>query len=180
MNELLHVKQSTLPAISERMGHADATRHAKVLLGSYPREPHDPATFIAGIVQVLSEYPEDAGREAIDKLTRRLKHYPTRADLVEVLEEVMKPRRAAHAQARADAEAAKRRQDAAESEAKRQAERELLRAMLGDAWDAWWNIKPLRRFAGGTAAEFAKGWQAATDKQAFADSWGYGSELMAG
>lgn len=175
MGELIHVKQSqNLPTISERMGHALAAKHAKVLLGSYPREPHDPETFIAGIVQVLSEYPEDVGRQAIDTLTRRLKHYPTRADLVEALEEIMTPRRAAHAQARADAAERQKRADDARKDEELRAERQKLRVTLGDSWDAYWRIPTVRRFAGGTPAEFSAGWFAAADREAFSDSWGFG------
>lgn len=175
MGELIHVKQSqNLPTITERMGHASAAKQAKVLLGSYPREPHDPETFIAGIVQVLSEYPEEVGRQAIDTLTRRLKHYPTRADLVEALEEIMTARRKLHAEVRQAQEEGLRRLESMAHDKVLANERQRLRDTLGPALDAWWRIPTLRRFAGGTADEFAAGWKAAADKEAFCEKWGIG------
>lgn len=170
---MLPMQQTTqLPTISERMGHPEATKQAKVLLGSYPREPHDPATFTVGVVQVLSEYPADVGRQAIDLLTRRLKHYPTRADLVEALEEIMVPRRAAHARARADAEARKKRADDMRLEEQRVESNRRFREMLGAAWDDFWAIPLMLRYNGGTPEEFAAGWKAAPDKEAFVQQWG--------
>lgn len=164
--------QKQLPTISEQMGHQEATRQAKVLLGSYPREPHDPATFTVGIVQVLAEYPSDVGRQAIDNLTRRLKHYPTRADLVEALEEIMSARRKNLADMMlAQSEGMKMLAEHARERALAE-ERQRLRDTLGEAWGAWWRIPTLRRFAGGTPVEFAALWHSATDKDAFCQTWG--------
>lgn len=166
------MQATQLPTISERMGHQEATKQAKVLLGCYPREPHDPATFTVGIVQVLAEYPSDVGRQAIDNLTRRLKHYPTRADLVEVLEEIMTARRKQHAEVwHRQSEIARIIEQQARDK-QLSDERQKLRDTLGPARDAWWCIPTLRRFAGGTPAEFAAGWQAAADKDMFCQTWG--------
>lgn len=157
------------------MGHATALRYARVLMGSYPREPHDPETFIVGMTQLLAEHTESVAKAAIDHLTRTLKHQPTRADMAEALDLEIKSRRprlvtrAGIQCLTLNAELDSRR------EAKRK-DREQLEATLGPASADWWSIPVIRRFAGGTAAQFRDAWFKTENNQAARDhllmTWG--------
>lgn len=155
-----------------QMGKDVAVKQAGILLGSYPREPHDPEVFVRGIVSVLQTEPADIGAAAIDRLTRRLKHYPTRADLCEVIDEIKTERNTLVARARAHIDERNRRERAKGEEDKIAREKRELRETLGVAWDDWVSIPVLRRYNGKTPAEFRKGWDKAKDKAKFCDRWG--------
>lgn len=160
----------------EPMGHATALRYARILMGSYPREPHDPETFIVGMTQLLAEHSEPIAKAAIDKLTRTLKHQPTRADMAEALAEEVKAQRPKPPssvkyleQIQRDAEYDRR------QEAKRK-DREALEATLGPSSADWWSIPVLRRYAGGTAAQFRDAWfkteNSPSERERLLATWG--------
>jgi len=149
----------TLPARAiPPMGLSKAAQQVKVLVGSYPREPHDAPTYVAAMTQVIAEYPESVGREAIDRLTRRCKFAPTRAEMLEVLEEVKLESRPKQDRQTHIEEMAELRRRQAEKDAVLRADRERLEATLGASSPDWWSIPVMRRYAGGSAAQFRNSW----------------------
>jgi hypothetical protein len=71
-----------------------AARFAALLIGSYPaRELGDAAIFSEMLKNTFAEYPSDIGLQAVDALTRQNKWLPSRAELVDALEDLMKRRR---------------------------------------------------------------------------------------
>lgn len=160
-----------LPENTQPCGREKAANQAKVLLGSYVREPHDPETYTRAIVSILAEQPFDVGKEAIDRITRRNRYLPERADLVDAVEEVLRERRGIVTRASIHLREHKRRAQEREETEKREADRLELRAALGEAWDDWWDIPLLRRMTG-MPADFGAGWRAAADRKAFCAAWG--------
>lgn len=156
MNQISQAVNSLPARAIPPMGLAKAAQQVKILVGSYPREPHDAPTYIAAMTQVVSEYPESVGREAIDRLTRRCKFAPTRAEMLEVLEEVKshgRQDRSSHID-----EVAAQRKRQAEKDAVLRADRERLETTLGPSSADWWAIPVLRRYAGGSPAQFRDAW----------------------
>jgi hypothetical protein len=160
-------------------GNEIGAKLAAVLIGSYPgREIADPATYSRAIVSVLAEQSGEIGKEAVDRITRRLKYLPTRAEIVAAIEEVAGERRALFFRAQAHIQERDRREQMRRDGERRETERRALRETLGDAWDAWWEIPMARRYTG-TPEVFAAGWKAASDKAAFCESWGQREESAA-
>jgi len=64
------------------------------LLGCYPqRKPDDPEIYIRIMIDTFQNAPPDIGMEAADQITRRIKFIPARAEVVEVLEELVDRRK---------------------------------------------------------------------------------------
>lgn len=62
------------------------------MLGSYPSlSLHDPKTYIANLVTLLSGYPLWAGERAINVVKRNSKFIPTEADIYQEIIECVKP-----------------------------------------------------------------------------------------
>lgn len=156
-------------------GVETATKLARVLLGSYPREPHEPEIYTRAIVSVLAEQPLEIAKKAVDVVTRRLQFLPTRADLCTAIDEIIKERNANFSvKSRASAQIKLHEKQKAEREAII-ADRMSVKNRLGASFDDWQNL-PLQRRYTGTLEDFASGWVQASDKTAFCDSWGLGSQ----
>lgn len=153
------------------IGVDGAKKQTGILLGSYPREPHDPEVFTRAMVSVLQTEPAEIGSAAIDRLTRRLKHYPTRADLCEAIDEVKAERQTMVARARMHIEERNRRNQAKEADDRVARDKQALRDTLGKTWEDWWAIPIERRFMG-SPEDFRKGWDKAKNKAKFCESWG--------
>jgi hypothetical protein len=70
-----------------------AAQLCTLLVGSYPaREVMDAKIFVRVFSATFEEFPADIGLNAVDTLTRRSKWLPTRAELVEMLEDLQKRR----------------------------------------------------------------------------------------
>ena len=75
-----------------RANKAQAAKLAHILIGSYPgREIFDREVYSRAIISVFMEHTTEIGRQAVDRITRRSKFLPTRADVVEALEEAERP-----------------------------------------------------------------------------------------
>lgn len=75
--------------MKEQIVNSSAVAAAKLLVGSYPaREVNDPAVYVRMIAAAFAKYSAEYHNEAIDRLTDRLKWMPTKADVVEVLEDI--------------------------------------------------------------------------------------------
>jgi hypothetical protein len=69
-------------------------KQTRNLIDSYPaREAQDAEVYAAAISSVFWKYPPDIGWLAIDIITSRLRFLPTRADLFQVMEELVSKRR---------------------------------------------------------------------------------------
>lgn len=156
-------------------GVETATKLARVLLGSYPREPHEPEVYTRAIVSVLAEQPLEIAKRAVDVVTRRLQFLPTRADLCTAIDEIIKERNANFSVKSRASEQKLLHEQHNQYEAAIKADRQALRDKLGEAHDDWQNLPWQRRYLG-TIEDFASGWAAASDKRAFCDSWGLGSQ----
>ena len=85
------------------MDVAKATAMVRMLLGSYPdAQPHDPETYTGQLIHAFCQYPVEAGKGAVGTLTDRCKRIPSKAHVVEALNEAMKPIKAREAAARED------------------------------------------------------------------------------
>lgn len=121
------------------MGTDTAKVQAKILIGSYPaREVNDADIYARAITSVLSEVPPDIGCAAVDRLTRRSKWLPTRAEVCEEIQRVIKERRAIAWRAKQHLAEHERRAREAAYAAKAQKDRvintsNLLKRMDGDA-----------------------------------------------
>ncbi len=69
-------------------GPERASEIVGILVGSYPHQPHEPEIYLRAIVSVLAEAPEAAAKEAINRVTRKQKFLPARAEIVEALNEI--------------------------------------------------------------------------------------------
>jgi hypothetical protein len=152
-------------------GIETATKLARVLIGSYPKEPHEPEVYTRAIISVLAEQPLEIAKKAVDRVTRALKFLPTRADICEAIAEIRTEQAADMTRQSKDAEIMAQRARWDSEEQERKADRERLRETLGDSWEAWWAVPLMRRYSG-LPVDFAAGWKAADDKQAFCDAWG--------
>lgn len=91
----------------------------KAIISAYPRVPDmfSPEGYIIAVSTVLAELPDDLARETVDRVTRKLKFMPTRAEVAEVAEGLLRERRAALWRAKKMAEEHERRRaEAAERE----------------------------------------------------------------
>lgn len=154
-------------------GEIRAAQIGSLLTAAYPTmKAHSPAEYAKLMASTIANYPERVALEAMDKLTQTMKFLPTRADVFDALEAVMDENRKLARTAKHHLEERERRErEEARSEEAAQS-RAALRGVLGTAWDDWWNIPTMRRFNGGTAEAFAKGYQAAADKAEFCKNWG--------
>ncbi len=112
--------------LTKRETRATKTQAAKlthILIGSYPeRKIFDREVYSRAIISVFMEHPFETGHKAVDRLTRKLKFLPTRADVVEELCEIEEERQALRTSA-----AMEERWHQQRLEAKREAEREAER-----------------------------------------------------
>lgn len=156
-------------------GVETATKLARVLLGSYPREPHEPEVYTRAIVSVLAEQPLEIAKRAVDVVTRRLQFLPTRADLCTAIDEIIKERNANFSvKSRASEQIKLHEKYKAEQDAIA-ADRLDVKNKLGPSFEDWQNLPILRRYSG-SLENFVYGWTQARDKRAFCDSWGLGSQ----
>jgi hypothetical protein len=118
----------------------------------------------------LADYPADVIGAGIREYRQAAKWWPKSAELIELMRPKLLKRQLQLAQLRKLLEA--------KPETDREAERERLKNTLGPAWADWWNVPVLRRYTG-TPEDFAAGWNAATDKAAFCESWGQREESAA-
>lgn len=73
---------------------ATAKRMANVLMAGYRRQDIvDPDAYATIVVMTLTQYPPKVGWQAIKRVTAQQRHPPTRADLCEAIEEILKPER---------------------------------------------------------------------------------------
>jgi len=149
-------------------GNEAATKLFKILLGSYPeRKVNDPEIYARAIVSILAEHSVAIGAKAIDRLTRRSKFYPTRAELAEACADLAGEDNRRRAVAGAMLRAHHRRADeersrAASDDFKRDLD---AHAEARDAWlkvphlsrphwlawrDAWPKVEGLKTMTGGT------------------------------
>lgn len=71
-----------------------ALESAKLLLKSYPsRQVEDPEIYVKMIAFTFMEYSEEIHMEAIKDLTAKLKFMPTRADVVEICDQITQRRK---------------------------------------------------------------------------------------
>lgn len=145
-----------LPSVVQ-MGPASGAKMTRLLIGCYAREPHDPEVYVAMLTKLFAEYPEEIGREAVDRVSRTQTFLPNRADVQKVLDEVVNAKRPKPARHDAYEHTASQRRQWDEQAEARKRDREKLEATLGDASADWWNIPVMRRF-GGTPAEFRTRW----------------------
>lgn len=146
--------------------------HAQFLIGCYPaREVNDANVYTLVMSRSFSEVPDDIARVATDRISRKLKFLPTRADVEAEISAQVGRRRAMLAAVKAHAREHERRERERERNAEIAESRNRLKATLGDAWDAWFSIPILRRYTG-TPEEFAANWLKASDKAAFVAAWG--------
>ncbi len=82
-------------------GPERAAEWAKILTGSYPTaRPPEPEIYARAIISVLAECPADLGPVVVDRITRRSKWLPSRAEVAEAVEEVVTERRAEYSRMR--------------------------------------------------------------------------------
>lgn len=156
---------------SRGCGNEAGAKLAKVLIGSYPKEPHEPEVYTRAIVSVLAEQPIEIAKEAVDRVTRKLKFLPTRADVCEAIEAVNTEIRRRSIEDRARLEMCRQREQWDRDDAVLAADRKRVRDILGPAHDDWFKLPAIRMYAA-PLEDFRAGWDAATDKAAFCDSWG--------
>jgi hypothetical protein len=106
------------------MGEDAAYELARLLVGQYPRaKADDPEVYLRGLASLLVNVPRDIGAAAVDRVTRKRKFLPNRAEVAEVVDGMMAVRRNQRAlvislQREADRRQAEADEDAAISEAK--------------------------------------------------------------
>ena len=170
--DLISESHATLtPFTRKGCGIETATKLARVLLGSYPKEPHEPEIYTRAVVSVLAEQPPDIARQAVDRVTRELRFLPTRADICSAIKKIkteIQQRESVNAQ---ESERRSRHSRWEMEEQERAADRQAMRDCLGEAYDAW-NAIPWQRRYKGSPEDFRAGWTAAEDKAAFCESWG--------
>jgi hypothetical protein len=157
--------------VAAAIGVPEATKQARKLIGYYPREPHDPDAYTVGIVSLLAEQALDVCKEGIDRITKRMKYLPTRADLQETFDAILADRRRIRGRAMALLDYFEKRNQDQNAAQARAAERQALKDTLGAAYDDWWKV-PLDRRYWGTAEAFAAGWHSTHDKAGFCAGWG--------
>jgi hypothetical protein len=177
-NDLTETTNQALSPFVRGCGLETATKLARALIGSYPKEPHEPEIYTRGIVSVLAEQPADIAKRAVDRVTRSCRFLPTRADLCDAITAIREEGAAGRAIQASIAEQERRRERAAAQDAQLEAERKAFRERLGAAHDDFMNIPWQRRYAG-SPEEFLAGWTAAKDKAAFCESWGRREESAA-
>jgi hypothetical protein len=92
---------SVLPNRQEEQDMLRVAKQTRKLIGSYPaREVQDAEVYADAISSVFWKYPPDIGWLAIDIITSRLRFLPTRADLFQVMEELVSKRRGIAARAK--------------------------------------------------------------------------------
>lgn len=134
------VDRAELPAVIGDLERAltppdrsDAEKMTRMLLGCYPRHGiEDPDMWNRAMIASFAEYPGSIGYEAVDRITRRLKFIPTRAELVEELEGLRRPLLEARAMAMAMEREHQRRADDATMQASIDASRAAFKAEYGD------------------------------------------------
>jgi hypothetical protein len=92
-----------LPGLIAELDHAlrlctrqEAEKAAGYLLGSYARhEIEDPDIWVRAVRKAFADYPASLAGMAVDNLTARLKSVPNRAHVIEELEALTQPIRAA-------------------------------------------------------------------------------------
>lgn len=148
----------TLPS-NPCMSDMTAAKMTRLLIGCYAREPHDAEVYVAMLTKLFAEYPEEIGREAVDRVSRSNNYLPNRAEVAQVLEQVRLERRPKPGRSDVYAEVAASRQEQEAKLAARKADRERLEAILGDSSADWWSIPVMRRY-GGQPSEFRSKWYA--------------------
>jgi len=76
-------------------GREAATTVATMLLGCYPSvKAHNPDAYVRGVVSVLQDLPLDIAWQTVDVVTRNIRFLPTRSELHQTAQDLLKPRRA--------------------------------------------------------------------------------------
>jgi len=74
-------------------GREAAKQVTAMMLGCYPNaKPHDPDTYVRGIISILQELPLDIAWQVADTVTRTVKFLPTRSELHEAAQALLAPR----------------------------------------------------------------------------------------
>lgn len=140
----------------------DLQRAIQMMVAAYPQKgPDDARGYVLAVAENLAEYPNDVVVRACKQAVRTVKFLPSVAELVEIAEELVRPRRnalrnlplVARERARREKEEQERRQREAER-AVWLAEEERVRkrfyaAFEGDdarAWRAWHGLGPSGRY----------------------------------
>jgi hypothetical protein len=80
-----------LPALAGSMTKAtadEASECAVLMIGAYPsHNAAEPQLYARAIQSAFAEYPKWMGQKVVDRITRKKKFLPTRADVLEYLEE---------------------------------------------------------------------------------------------
>ena len=67
------------------------------IISAYPRQPDSfcKEAYLVAVGSVLADLPDDIARETVDIITRKLKFMPTRAEVAEVADDLIRKRKAA-------------------------------------------------------------------------------------
>ena len=83
--------QADLDRAIQPCSETDAAKIAGLLVGSYPKHLiAEPEIYTRAMVSLLAEYPASVGARAVDIVTRKCKFMPTRAEVCEELDALMR------------------------------------------------------------------------------------------